>query len=366
MTASSPLGVNEVSKVRDLGGLLRTLFEHSIDGILLSKENGNILAANPAACRMLARSEQDIVAGGREQVVDISDPEVHLALAERNRSGSVFTVLTFMRGDGSSFPAELMSTVFVDSNGERLTSMFFRDVTERLRLERVKSEFVASVSHELRTPLTAIRGVLGLLSGGILGTLPEAALEHVQMAISNADRLSRLVDDILDLSKIESGHLSVRPTPTSVLALLDAALSVGRGLVLSAEVQLRLSVQTHETLVADQDRITQVLANLISNAVKFAPRGSVVELVARSVAEKRIRFEVIDQGEGIAAEDIPKLFQRFSQVGDRATPRTRKGTGLGLAISKAIVLAHHGEIGVDSVKGQGSTFWFELPVKHGA
>lgn len=337
----------------------RSVFEHSMDGLLLTRPDGSILSANPAACRMLGHRAEDLVKLRREDIVNTDDPRLIPALQERARRGRASAELTFKHADGTIFPVDITSVLFNDARGEPRTSMIFRDITDRVRMERMKSEFVSSVSHELRTPLTAIRGVLGLLGGGVLGPLPESAKTHVRMATANADRLGRLLDDILDLSLIDAGkfHLDLQ----SVLpnTLMVAAYEMGNSLAVAAGVDLRISVQTQIHVLVDPDRINQVLSNLISNAIKFSSPGSTVDVVVKAGRSGWVRFEVIDQGRGIEAYHINKLFKRFYQV-DASDSRARGGTGLGLFISRSIVEGHGGNIGVISTLGLGSTFWFEL------
>lgn len=356
----------DITEAKNLENLLkqseerfRSIFEHSMDGLLLTRPDGSILSANPAACRMLGRRAEEFVKLRREDVVNTEDPRLIPALQERARRGRVFAELTFKHADGTIFPVDITSVLFNDAQGEPRTSMIFRDITERVRLERMKSEFVSSVSHELRTPLTAIRGVLGLLGGGVLGPLSELAQTHVRMATANADRLGRLLDDILDLSRIDAGKFQLNLQSVRPDVLMAAAQETGQSLALAAGVSLQVSVQTQCCVWVDPDRIIQVLSNLISNAVKFSPSGSAVDVVVKAGRSGWVRFEVIDRGRGIEAYHINKLFQRFYQV-DASDSRARGGTGLGLFISKSIVEGHGGNMGVSSTFGLGSTFWFEL------
>ncbi len=233
-------------------------------------------------------------------------------------------------------------------------------VEQRKAVERLKDEFVSTVSHELRTPLTSIRGALGLLEGGVVGELPAEALEVVHIARTNTDRLMRIINDILDLDKIEAGKLELSPRGVDVRRLV-ADLLEGLGPVAAeAKVELRADVQGNVALVADEDRIAQVLTNLMSNALRYSPPEGQVELRVELAAGGRVRFTVRDRGPGIVESDIARLFGRFEQL-DSGDRWRKGGTGLGLAISKAIVEQHGGTIGVASTIGQGSTFWFELP-----
>ncbi|MEM6291616.1 MAG: ATP-binding protein [Myxococcota bacterium] len=234
------------------------------------------------------------------------------------------------------------------------------DVTERLKAQRMKDEFVSIVSHELRTPLTSIRGSLGLLEGGVAGELPAKARDLTRIARTNTDRLIRLINDILDIEKMESGQLELR---RSVVDLGELAHTVVRELAPlagQAGVTLQVEVTAPDAANADRDRVHQVITNLVSNAVKFSPEGGDVTLRVEAVSGGRCRFSVKDQGPGIAPRDLHRLFKKFSQL-DASTRRTKMGSGLGLVISKSIVDAHGGRIWVDSQVGTGSTFAFEIP-----
>jgi len=234
------------------------------------------------------------------------------------------------------------------------------DVTERLKVQRMKDEFVSIVSHELRTPLTSIRGSLGLLEGGVAGELPLKARELTRIARTNTDRLIRLINDILDLEKMESGRLELRRSRVELGSIARTVFKELRPLATQAGVSLELGSPAEDEVDADADRLHQVVTNLVSNAIKFSPDGGVVTLDIDPVAADRIRTLVRDQGPGIHPRDLPRLFEKFSQV-DSSPRRTRMGSGLGLVISKSIVEAHGGQIWVETAVGEGSTFIFDLP-----
>ena len=235
---------------------------------------------------------------------------------------------------------------------------FLRDITERRAVERAKDEFVSIVSHELRTPLTSIRGSLGLLAGGVLSTSPEKAERMLQIALENTERLVRLINDILDIERMESDQLDMHEQPCDGTELIDRAIL---GLApIAAEAQINLTVAgSAMALSADPDRVHQTLTNLISNAVKFSPAGSSVRVSCRREGDEAI-FEVSDAGRGIPADRLESIFGRFQQV-DASDSREKGGTGLGLAICRKIVEHHGGRIWVRSELGVGSTFSFALP-----
>jgi signal transduction histidine kinase len=250
----------------------------------------------------------------------------------------------------------------------------FRDISERKQLEqhlrwqnqrlqeldRMKSAFVGSVSHELRTPLTAIKGYAEFLEDGIGGALPPEQLNFVGEILQGAARLERLVDDLLDFARLESGAFKLVLAEGDLVAKVRAIAHASKPQAAERAITLTLNVpEAAVPLQMDAGRIEQVLNNLVGNALKFTPPGGRVTVTVRPGADA-VRVEVADTGDGIAPGHLPHLFDRFYQV-DNTSTRQVGGTGLGLAISKALVEAHGGHIGVESTPGAGSTFWFSLP-----
>ena len=234
------------------------------------------------------------------------------------------------------------------------------DISELKRIDRMKSEFVSTVSHELRTPLTSIRGSLGLISGGIAGVLPDKARGLVDIAKNNCERLIRLINDILDSEKIESGKMQFELRPVDLLPLLEQALADNQGFAAQHNVTLVLQAPRQPLRVnVDSDRLLQVMANLLSNAIKFSPEGGKVRVLLGWHAG-RVRVEVGDDGPGIPDEFRKRIFQKFSQA-DSSDTRQKGGTGLGLNIVKAMLERMEGSIAFDSRVNVGTTFYFELP-----
>ncbi len=236
-----------------------------------------------------------------------------------------------------------------------------REITERKREEQRKIEFISTVSHELRTPLTAIRGALGLVRGGVVGALPNQAAAMISMAHENSERLSHLINDLLNVQKMEAGMMEFDLAAHSLATLLQSAIagntafgqSMGVGLVLAEPVP------PHKIRV-DEGRFQQILANLLSNACKYSHKGSTVQVVVTQTGPS-VRIEVRDQGHGIPAAFRERIFQKFAQA-DASDARARGGTGLGLAIAKEMVQKMGGTIDYVSTPGQGSTFFTEWPI----
>lgn len=236
-----------------------------------------------------------------------------------------------------------------------------RDIQERKRVEQMKNDFVSVVSHELRTPLTSIRGSLGLIAGGVAGELPEKAQMLVEIAAKNCERLVRLINDILDVEKIESGTMGFRFAALELMPLVEQAVEVNRAYAEELGVELRIVEPVDGARVwADADRVLQVMTNLLSNAAKFSPRGETVEIAARRGEAGTLRVAVTDHGPGIPPEFQPLVFERFAQA-DSSSTRQKGGTGLGLSISKAIAERHGGRVSFESEPGVATTFTFELP-----
>jgi signal transduction histidine kinase len=282
----------------------------------------------------------------------------------------------------SEFFAEALAPFEVDRRGFHEANTLLRDVNEELRrrveaalasyrvaqdkleerrrIEALKDEFISMVSHELRTPLTSIHGSLGLISAKFGESLPPSAKQLVEIAHRNSQLLKRLVDNVLDLHKMESGALALEIRTLELRTLLEQAIDANQPYAAQFGVRLQLQEPAPGLQVAgDSDRVIQVLTNLLSNAAKFSPpRGTV--LVAAQSRPPYVRVTVTDRGPGVPAWFRERLFQRFAQA-DSSTARPRGGTGLGLSISKAILERMKGRIGFDAESSDGTTFYFDLP-----
>jgi light-regulated signal transduction histidine kinase (bacteriophytochrome) len=286
----------------------------------------------------------------------------------------------FYRKDETKFPVEYVSTPIREQGKIVGAVVIFKDITERKLVEKMKDEFISVVSHELRTPLTSIRSALGLLARGSLENQPEKSQRMLEIAFDNTNRLVRLINDILDIERINSGKMTIQKEKCDAAELMIQAVDEMRAMAEKAEINLEL-IPLSVQLWVDSDRIVQTITNLLSNAIKFSPPGTTVCLTASSVNIKdgqvetqkaktstntstsSILFQVKDQGRGIPEDKLETIFDRFQQV-DASNSRLQGGTGLGLAICRNIIQQHNGQIWAESVLEKGSTFYFTLPIGH--
>ncbi len=245
-----------------------------------------------------------------------------------------------------------------EEEGERRIFLHVQDVTEKQRLEQLRKDFVQMVSHDLRTPLTSINMLLSMLLQDRFGKLDEQGYKAVDRARSNADYLIKLVSDLLDAEKLESGEMEIELQGTTTRSIIEKTLGATQEAAKAQKVKIVTEIGDGG-LVADEDRLVQVLINLVSNAVKYSQPESVVTVKGKANAEGA-EFSVIDNGPGIAAAQQEAIFQRYKQL-NQPKQLKRRGFGLGLAICKALVEAHKGKIWLESEEGKGSTFSFAIP-----
>jgi PAS domain S-box-containing protein len=351
--------------VRESELRFRTLFDNAPIGIYLIDADGALVLTNSWYASVTGRDLERLRHDWESAVHPEDRARVRAAwdtaLADRGRFELEFRL---RHVDGRTLWAHGLGVPLYDTVGNFTGYMGTTlDVSARKRVEQMKNEFIATVSHELRTPLTSIRGSLGLLAAGVAGALPAQATQLVQIAHSNSERLVRLINDILDIERIEAGRMDFRLEELDLSGVVENAVLANRGYAEPYGVTYALRERPRQVRVkADRDRLLQVLANLMSNAAKYAPRGSVVELAVR-IEGPAAQVSVSDSGPGVPEEFRSRIFSKFAQA-DSSDTRDKGGSGLGLSITKAIVEGHGGRIGYESHPGR-TTFWFELPL-HGS
>lgn len=329
--------------------------------------HGKISFVNPAAAIMLGYSIAELSGESIYTILpqatanETPNSWNKLPIYESLQDGAVHQVTNqvFRRKDNSSFPVEYVSTPIREADAIIGAVITFKDITERQQVERMKDEFISVVSHELRTPLTSIHGSLGMLKSGLLDPNSERGKRLLEIAVDSSDRLVRLINDILDIERIESGKVQMAKQACNAADLMAEAANVMQPIAQKFGVNLSVASISVE-LWADSDRIIQTLTNLLSNAIKFSHPGSTVWLTAEIQADKLL-FQVKDRGRGIPLEKLETIFERFQQV-DVSDSRDREGTGLGLAICRSIVQQHNGQIWAESTLGEGSIFSFTVPI----
>ncbi len=355
------------TRTRELNQLARQserILRSVAEGIYGVDPDGRLTFVNPAAARMLGCRPEELVGRLAASVLrpgaepnptrsEAPDP----AEGGTEAAASTFEDI-YLHRTGSTFPVEVTSGPIAVGDEVIGRVVAFRDITERRQVERIKNEFISVISHELRTPLTSIRGSLGLLAGGAVGELPSSAQRMISIAVDNSERLTRLINDILDIERLESGAMPMEFAPHDAAGIVTATLESLRPVADAARV--RLAAGTIEGRVhADADRIGQTLTNLVGNAIKFSPPDTTIRVSAVPQGDV-VEFAVADQGRGIPPDMLQRVFDRFRQV-DSSDSRTKGGTGLGLAISHGIVQRHGGRIWAESAPGRGTCFRFTLP-----
>jgi PAS domain S-box-containing protein len=368
-TVSSSLGQmlarsREQDRVEELHRTQEILLDTIEDGICGADKNGLASLVNPAAGRLLGATPEELTGASVHHLLHGAAKggnacgEDCVLLRALNRKVSISAETTVYRRDGRSFPAEFSLTPILEQGRFTGSVLSFRDISQRFALDRMKDEFVSTVSHELRTPLTSIRGALGLLSAGLLGQMSDKAANLLRIALSNSDRLVRLINDILDLERIQSGREPLAFRPIALGDIVRQAIDGMQPVADAAGVQLIHDANVVQ-ISADPDRLLQVITNLLSNAVKFSPDGATVSVTLRG-GSSGVTLSVIDQGRGIPADKLDSIFDRFQQV-DASDSRQKGGSGLGLAICRTIVQQHGGSIWAERNPVCGSTFRVILP-----
>jgi two-component system, OmpR family, phosphate regulon sensor histidine kinase PhoR len=347
------------SELRQYAGVnkqLSIVFQNMADGVLITDDLGRVLLMNPAASRML--NYDMAIAQGR-------------SYAEVVRHHGLIDLWQQCRLEGEEAVAavEIGRNLFLQAvatpfqeNGVRGSLIILQDLTQLRFLQTVRRDFISNISHELRTPLASIRAIVETLQDGALEE-EALALRFLDRADSELDTLTQMVEELLELARIESGEVPLRLAESEVLELVEVPLARIRQQAERDEITVEVDIPLDlPTVMADAERMRRVVSNLLHNAVKFTDAGGTIRVAAYvdSDADAEVVILVNDNGVGIAAPDLERIFERFYKS-DRARTRSQSGTGLGLAITKHLVEAHGGRIWVESKKGKGSTFFFTLP-----
>ena len=352
---------------------IENLVENAADLIITTDLDDRILTWNRGAEVLFGYNKDEVI--GKHLSILLPQERVH-ELAEMRAKVEISGALRDIevrskRKDGVMIYLSLSVSPIRDVEGRIIGFLrVAKDITEKKRYERrlkeldkMKSDFVSNVSHELRTPLTAIKGSVDNMLDGLTGSLNEKQIRYLARIKSNTDRLSRLINDLLDLSRIESGRVEVRPTIVPLAALAEEVAEHLKAVAAEKMIQIEVpSPDRSLTVWADRDKVTQILMNLIGNAVKFTPQEGKVTVAMEKNGIEDVRISVADTGPGIQPEETNKIFVKFYQVANIEKQRP-KGSGMGLAISKALVEMHGGKIWVESELGRGSTFYFTLPAQ---
>jgi PAS domain S-box-containing protein len=338
------------------------LFDGSLDALVIADSEGNIQSVNPSAQRMFNVGPTDIA--GKNFVTLISSeafpgrsPVFVDVLSHADGGGSVVEVSAVRQG-GEVFPAELALSE-INQSDSPLYIAAFRDVTERRRADQAKREFISTVSHELRTPLTSISGALKLFIHTRGKDIPPEAMRLIDIADRNAQRLAKLVNDILDIDKLEAGKMVFSDAEAVLEDIVSSAIDAISPFARDNDVAMQLVQETaHTTLQTDSLRLSQALTNLLSNAIKFSPAGSIIQ-IKTTLHGSCARVAIVDQGPGIPEDFIPRVFSKFSQASS-STLMHKGGTGLGLSIVKEIVERLGGQVSFET-SASGTAFYIDLP-----
>ncbi len=354
--------------LRESEARMRAIVDNVLDGIITMDEHGTLESMNAAAERIFGSAAADMA--GKHFSMLLPEPERdeyegyvegYLDSGKRRMLGFGLEI-TGLRRDGSIFPMELAVSDMVLGRRRMLIGIV-RDITERKRMERMKSRFISAVSHELRTPLAALVGSLGLLAEGVGGDVSAPGRSLLAIARNNTARLARLVGDIIDMDDIQSGVMKLDLHHLNLADLVARAVEEGRSLAAASGVVLVLEPGLGEApIYADGTRLIHVIDHLISNAVRFSPRAGVVE-VRVEAADANVRVSVTDHGPGVPDGLRDRLFQPFART-EEPVAAPADGAGLGLNIARAIVEAHGGSVGFDTISGVATRFYFDLPQWH--
>ena len=347
---------SDLRRLADKSEQLSIVFENMADGVLITDELGRVIRLNPAAARLLNANPDK--AEGR-------------SYAEVVRHHQLIDLWQTCRAEGGEVAAavELNRNIFLqafvtpfEENGTRGYLVILQDLTQVRFLQTVRRDFISNISHELRTPLAALRAIVETLQDGALDE-PEYAQRFLQRADGELDTMTQMVEELLELSRIESGQVPLKMSATVVSDLISVPVERLGPLAEREGISVQVAnLEDMPLVLADAERMRRVVTNLLHNAIKFTPSGGTVEVSAyvERLPLPEVVIQIRDSGVGVAREDQERIFERFYKS-DRARTRHQGGTGLGLAIAKHLVEAHGGRIWIASKEGKGSTFFFTIP-----
>ncbi|MEO8697332.1 MAG: ATP-binding protein [Acidimicrobiales bacterium] len=352
--------------------LHRSVIESMTEGICVQAADGHLIESNPAARRLLGTPSGDLRDAAAVGADGTKLAKGQFPAAVALRTGRSCNDLVVGVQDPVKGRRWLTASSQPLRRGEArrpwAAVCTFSDITDQREIDRMKSDFVSVVSHEMRTPLTSIKGALGLVTSGATGELSDGAQKMMDIAANSTDRLIRLVNDMLDLARIESGQIALVRVDVNLGELLSEAVSIFCPVAEGAGIEIVVD-QTNARVTVNRDGIIQTVTNLLSNAVKFSPSGSAVALAVNEHPttddDATIEIRVIDRGRGVPADQVDDIFVRFHQV-DLSDSRDKGGTGLGLAICKSTVEQHGGRIWMEATPGGGATCVFTLPLSQPA
>ncbi|XWK88467.1 MAG: PAS domain S-box protein [Phormidium sp.] len=361
--------------LRESEELFRNAFNNAPIGISIVSSTGQFIKANNYYCNLLEYTKEELLKLKFQDITHPADLEVDLEGFHQMLTGKIHSFQMqkrYITKQGTEISVLINVALVRDKNQQPLYLVgHIEDIRDRLKVERMKNEFISIISHELRTPLTSIRGALGLLNSGVFDDRPERAKRMLQIALNSSERLERLVNDILTLERLKSNKVQLVKEQYQIADLMQQAIETIQAVAEQTGVTLCVKPIYHTIMVAP-DAVIQTFTNLLSNAIKFSSVGDTVWLSAEIIEQWKndnhpiiscpsILFTVKDQGRGIPYDKLEVIFEQFQQV-DVSDSRNKGGTGLGLAICKKIVQQHGGKIWVKSVLGEGSTFYFTLPL----
>ncbi|MBK9144645.1 MAG: PAS domain S-box protein [Candidatus Melainabacteria bacterium] len=334
---------------------LRTIVENLPIGLIMTNLAGTVKMLNPAAQAMFGLKHEEAFDRKIDKLLELGST-LDITKESMDSLIGTNTEVRAHRFSGETFPAEIAASSIRTAEGRQIIFLVV-DVTERHEVERMKRQFVAMVSHELRTPLTSVKNYLELMERGTYGTLNDRGRETLGRVEENLNRLTGLIEDLLDIEKLESGSMTLEMSQVELEDVLDLAMESVRAAAAKKDIEVVMP-PTELVIKADRDKLVQVLTNLLANAIKFSDACKKVEVKIEN-SDVSVKVIVIDEGRGIPLAARKKIFERFQQI-EQEDSRRYGGAGLGLAICKEIVTLHGGTIGVESTEGKGSRFWFEI------